>query len=302
MNELVVVTGATGNVGGKLIAQLLAQGRSVRAAVPDAASAELLDSVDAVRFDFDDATTWAAAFDGATAVFLVRPPAIADVKRRMGGAIAAAAATGAHIVTLSVLGAGSNPLVPHHKMEKLVTRSGAPFTHLRPGFFMQNLSTTYRTAIRDHGEIFVPAGRGRTSFIDIRDIAEAAARVLGKAQHFGRSYTLTGGEALTYHDVARVLSRVLGRTVRYAAPTPRAFRTQLLAEGLPADYVRVLASIYFVARWHLAGRITRDTAALLGRAPISFERFAHDHAHLWQHTSSSTNQRPPVAAPAGGHS
>jgi uncharacterized protein YbjT (DUF2867 family) len=89
------------------------------------------------------------------------------------------------VVVLSVMGAGGNPLLPHHGMEGLVRRAGLRFSMLRPSFFMQNLSTTYRADIRDRGLIEVPAGDGRTSFIDVRDVAEVAARVLGRAEHLG---------------------------------------------------------------------------------------------------------------------
>jgi uncharacterized protein YbjT (DUF2867 family) len=189
-----------------------------------------------------------------------------------------------HVVTLSVIGAGANPVLPHFRMERLVERSGAPYTHLRPSFFMQNLSTTYREAIRDRGELFIPAGDGRTSFVDVRDIAEVAAHVLGVRQHYGQAYTLTGPEALTYCEVAETLSRELGRPIRYAAPSPSAFRQRLREEGASADYARVLSRIYLVARLGLAGRLTPDAERLLGRPPTSLAAFVRDSAASWMST------------------
>lgn len=286
MSGTVLVTGATGNVGREVVAELLRAGRQVRAAVPhpelDAAQERLDGAVEVVRFDFEQPATFARAFDGATGMFLMRPPHIADVKRVMGPVIRFAAAHGSpHTVVLSVLGAGGNPLVPHHAMEKLVRRSGLPFTMLRPSFFMQNLSTQYREDIGVHGEIFVPAGRGRTSFIDVRDIAAVAARVAGRAEHFGQAYTLTGAEALDYFRVAEVLTEVLGRPVRYADPTPREFRARLRAQAVAEDFIEVLRGIYFTARVGLAARVTPETGRLLGRRPISLEQFVRDHRHVW---------------------
>jgi uncharacterized protein YbjT (DUF2867 family) len=297
MNGMVVVTGATGNVGREVVAALLRDGRRVRAAVPLREVAEARarwgDGVEVVAFDFEDPVTYAGALEDAGAIFLMRPPQKSDVRRGMGPMIRYVAEHGApHTVVLSVLGAGANPLVPHHAMERLVRRSGAPFTLLRPSFFMQNLSTTYREDIGVRSEIFVPAGRGRTSFIDVRDIAAVAAAVMGRREHFGRAYTLTGSESLDYFEVADVLTRVLGHPIRYANPTPRQFRERLREQGTPDEFIRVLRGIYFTARVGLAARVTPDTERLLGRPPIALERFAHDHARLW----SAPN--PAAAVPA----
>jgi len=286
MSGVILVTGATGNVGGEVVSELLNAGWRVRAAVPgcelEAAQQRWEGAVEVVRFDFEEHDTFTAAFADVDGMFLMRPPHIADVKRIMAPAIRHAAERGrAHVVVLSVLGAGSNPLVPHHTMEKLVKRSGLPYTLLRPSFFMQNLSTQYRGEIGREGEIHVPAGRGRTSFIDVRDIAAVAARVVGRAEHFGRAYTLTGAQAVDYFEVARIFTDVLGRPVRYTNPTPGAFRVRLREQGVAENFIRVLRGIYFTARIGLAARVTPETEQLLGRPPISLERFVRDHADVW---------------------
>jgi uncharacterized protein YbjT (DUF2867 family) len=292
MGGFVLVTGATGNVGGEVVSELLNAGWRVRAAVPgreiETARQRWGGGVEVVRFDFEEPDTFTEAFTDVDGVFLMRPPHISDVKRIMAPAIRHAAEQGhAHVVVLSVLGAGSNPLVPHHAMEKLVERSGLPYTLLRPSFFMQNLSTQYREEIGRRGQIHVPAGRGRTSFIDVRDIATVTARVMGRAEHFGRAYTLTGAEALDYFEVARVFTEVLGRPVRYANPSPRDFRSRLREQGVAEDFIRVLCGIYFTARIGLAARITPETEQLLGRPPISLERFVRDYAEVWQGVPAS---------------
>jgi uncharacterized protein YbjT (DUF2867 family) len=287
MNGVILVTGATGNVGREVVAELLRAGRSVRVAVParelDAARERWGRAVEVVHFEFEEPTTFATAFDGVDGVFLMRPPHISAVKRIMDPAIRHAAERGGrHVVVLSVLGAGGNPLVPHHAMEKLIKRSGLPYTLLRPSFFMQNLSTQYREDIARRSEIYVPAGRGRTSFVDVRDIAAVVGRVMCQAEHFGHAYTLTGGEAHDYFEVAAILSEVLGRPVRYANPSPRRFRARLREQGTAADFIRVLRGIYLTARLGLAARVTAETELLLGRPPISLERFVRDHAPVWQ--------------------
>ncbi|MEZ0077400.1 hypothetical protein [Planotetraspora sp. GP83] len=92
----------------------------------------------------------------------------------------------------------AQPFVPHHALEKWLRASVLQWTFARSGFFMQNLSTTHAAEIRDEGLIMVPAGRGRTSFLDVRDVADVAALALSQDGHAGRAYTPTGSVALTY--------------------------------------------------------------------------------------------------------
>jgi uncharacterized protein YbjT (DUF2867 family) len=272
---VILVTGATGNVGGE-VWRMLGPARA-RRAVRNPRSPET-----DVRLDFEDAGTFAAALRGIERVFLVRPPSISDMRRTLIPFVDAARAAGVrHVVFLSLAGAERNPVVPHRAVEDHLRRGGPPWTLLRAGFFMQNLSTTHRHEIRDHDEIRVPAGGGRTSLVDARDLASAAVRVLTEAGHEGRAYTLTGAEALTYAEGAAILSEVLGRRVRYARPGLVRFVRQKLREGHPLDYVLVLAAIYTTARLGLAGRVEPDLATLLGRPPTSFRTFAEDHREVW---------------------
>lgn len=294
--KTILVTGATGNVGSALVSDLLGAGHAVRAAVPNAETGAARDrfspEVDVGPFAFEREEYFEDALSGADGLFLMRPPHISAVRQIMAPAIERAAETKPHIVVLSVLGAGSNPLVPHHAMEKLVKRSGAPYTLLRPSFFMQNLSTNYREDIARRGEISVPAGRGRTSFIDVRDIAEIAGRVMLEPAHMGRAYSLTGAEALDYHEVASVFTEVLGRLVRYRNPSPREFARRLAAEGVAPDYAKVLRGIYLTARIGLAARVTADAENLLGRPPRSLEEFVRDHAAIWSDDDAGVDQAP----------
>jgi len=103
-----------------------------------------------------------------------------------------------HVTFLSVQGAERNVLVPHYRIERHLERSGLHHTLLRPAFFMQNLSTTHAADIRERDEIFLPAGRGKTAFIDARDVGAIAARTLTESGHDRMAYELTGREALDY--------------------------------------------------------------------------------------------------------
>lgn len=285
MDGVVAVTGPTGNVGAEVVRHLLAAGAPVRTLSrhPDEARARLGDEAEHVRFVFGDAATYPAALRGVAALHLMRPPQIADVARRIHPTIDAAHAAGVRrIAFLSLQGVERNPVVPHHRIERHLRRSGIPTTYLRPSFFMQNLSTTHLEEIRRDGELFVPAGRGRTSFVDARDVAEVAANVLLQPGHEGCAYELTGREAPNYVEVAEVLTEVLGRRVIYADPTPWAFWRRRRDRGTPAAFVMVMLGLYTVARLGLAGRVTPDLERLLGRPPTTLRDFVVDHADAWQ--------------------
>ncbi len=180
--------------------------------------AALTDAV--VPLDFARADTFDAALAGVSRVLLVRPPELADVDKYFLPFVQAMQRAGvSQVVFLSLQGVESNPVTPHHKIEKLIRQAGLGYTMLRPSFFMQNLSTTHRIEIRDRSEIFVPAGNGRTSFVDVRDLADVAAQALATGQHLNAAYELTGSEALTYTEVAAILTNVLGRTITYRNPS-----------------------------------------------------------------------------------
>jgi len=149
---------------------------------------------------------------------------------------------------------------------------------------MQNLSTTHRAEVRDQSEIFVPAGRGKTSFIDVRDLAEVAAKTLTEPGHTFKAYPLTGAEALGYEDVARHFTEILGRRVVYSNPSILRFIRAKRREGLPLAYILVMVGIYGTCKLGLAGTLTPDTERLLGRPPLTMRQFIADHREAWLKT------------------
>ena len=277
---IALVTGASGNVGREVCAELLRCGVPLRAAALDERDAAAVPGgVPWAPFDFGRPETHAAALEGVDRVFLVRPPHMAEAAA-FDPFIAAMRAAGVRQVAfLSLLGVEKNPVVPHHAIEKRLRSSGLGWTMVRPAFFMQNLTTTHLADLRA-GRIVVPAGGGRTSFIDVRDIGAAAALTLAEDGHVGKAYSVTGGEALTYGECAALLSEAGGRRIVYTRPSGREFARHMAAQGFPPDYVRVMRGIYLVCRLHLAGRITDELPRLLGRPAISFARFARDSAYL----------------------
>lgn len=287
MARTLLITGATGNVGTEIIAELRRRGRAhdVVAAVTnsDNARAQLGNDIGYVRFDFADPSTFGAAFAGVEKLFLMRPPQITDIPRYITPALRAAKEAGVRqVVFLSLSGVESIRVVPHAKVEAALRDIDIPWTMLRPSFFMQNLSTTHRDEIRDDDEIFVPAGNGRTSFIDVRDIGAVGGAALDEDWHTYQAYELTGSEALTYGEVAGILSDVLNRRITYRKPSLMAFFTRWKARGVPTQFILVMSGIYTVARLGFAGRLSDDLPRLLGRNPITMRQYIEDYKTAWE--------------------
>lgn len=279
----ILVTGATGTVGSE-VAKGLSGLAGVRLAVRDVAQARQGADVAAeyVAFDFLNSATFAAAFRGVESLFLVRPPALANVKRDIAPALYAAKSAGVrHVVFVSLQGVERNRATPHFRIEELIRELGFRHTFLRCGFFMQNLSTTHRDEIRDKSEIAVPVGAGKTGFVDVRDIAAVTVRVLTHPATGNTAYTLTGSVALDYTEVAAVLSRVLGRTIRYTNPSVVSFVYKQVASGRPFGFALIMVALYTITRFGNAAQTTADVRELLEREPISFEQFARDYRDCW---------------------
>lgn len=283
MTGSVLVTGATGNVGQAVARHLLEAGVSVVSAVRDPSDPQVLPGTDVRVVDFEDPSGWDTAFAGVDRVFLLRPPPISDVHKYLFPVIDRALECEVkQIVFLSLQGVQFNTATPHHAVEKYLKVRGAPFTFLRPNFFMQNLSTTYRDDIRDLGEISVPAGRARTAFVDTDDIGAVASRVFTESGHLGKAYTLSGEQSLSYYAVAKLLTAELGHEVRYAAPTVAQYVAKLQKDGESADYIDVQKMIYKVVRTNVSAFPNRTIRKITGRPATTFAEFAHRERDVWE--------------------
>lgn len=288
---MILVTGATGNVGGEVLRGLLELGLPVRAAVTDPTRARetLPTNADIMRFDFTDSSTFGLALEGVTRVFLMRPPVMGDPKVFQPFLEALKFINVEQVVFLSLLGAQGNPVVPHRKLELAIEKLELPHVFLRPSFFLQNLSTTHLQDILERNDLFVPAGNGRTSFIDARDIAAVAVRALSVPHIVNGGIDLTGAEALTYSEVAAVFSEVLGRRITYSNPTPPRFGLEMQKRGMKPEFVNVMILIYNTNRFGLAARVTNDVERILGRKPLTVGDFVQDFRHLFTPKSNAAD-------------
>jgi uncharacterized protein YbjT (DUF2867 family) len=277
----VLVTGATGNVGREVVRAARARGLAVRAAARGDASALLGSDVTQVRLDFSDPATFACT-EGVDALFLMRPPAIANVAQTLLPFLDEARRRGVkHVVFLSVAGAEKNRLVPHHAIEQHL-QLGKGWTILRPGFFAQNFGDAYLRDIVEDARVYVPAGRGRAAFVDVRDVADVAASALASpTEHEGRAYTLTGPEAIDFTTAAKELSDAQGRTIRYEPASIAGYALHLRRRGMPWAQVGVQTVLHVGLRFGQAERVDPTLARLLSNAPHALADYFRDARALW---------------------
>ncbi|GHB72594.1 SDR family oxidoreductase [Persicitalea jodogahamensis] len=283
----ILITGATGNVGSDAIKslhdlrlnyKLVAGVRNVEESRAKFADYDL----DFVKFDFTDPATIEAALKQCDVLFLLRPPGLTDVGKYFKPLIDQAVASEVrHIVFLSVQGAPLNRFIPHHKIEKLITESGIPFTFLRPAYFMQNFTTTLREDLVERKQIFLPADNARFTLIDVRDIGAVAAQVLVRPDKYAnKAFDLTSEEPLMFRQMAEKLSRGLGRTINYESPTLWEFFREKRREGYSMGLIVVMAVLHYLPRFQKTPPLSPWVEKITGSAPISFEQFVCDNSEV----------------------
>ena len=273
----ILVTGARGNVGTEVVAACREYGLAVRAA-HHAASAE----ADSVRFDFREPTTWPTALQGCDRVFLLRPPPIGDMQATLIPFIDVAYAAGVqHIVFLSVAGADRRSWVPHRKVELHLEKLGTAWTILRPGFFAQNLADAYRADIVEDHRLYVPAGDGKIAFLDVRDVGAVTAKLFSGDEFRGKALTLTGPAAITFTEVARILTEVLGMSIRYETASVLGYVRHLRRRGLSWTQVIVQTILHTGLRKGDAEVVEPTIQQILGRPPTSVREYVGRAAATW---------------------
>jgi uncharacterized protein YbjT (DUF2867 family) len=285
MSEKILVTGVTGDVGGEVFNRLAGKGFSVTAAARDPAKAESagLSGADIVLLDYDSPETFKPALAGVDRLFVVPPPLNPVWHDQIRPMIDIAAQSGVrHIVNLSQMCAEEIKDLPLRFAEKYIEDSGIAYTHLRPNWFMQTYSGSTLEGAKGQGEICVPAGREKASFIDMRDIAAVAVAALTTQGHMNRAYTLTGPKALDHYEMAKILSRVTGQNVEYMPVSDEDMRATLKSANYADDSIEMVIVLYQFLREGRLEAVSPDVANILGRQPISFEQYAHDYAESWK--------------------
>lgn len=285
MGQAILVTGATGNVGQYVVKYLEKQNEKVIVAGSQLNQMkQRFPLARQVRLDFEDPKTFETALDGVDRVFLMRPPKIGDANVFQPFVDAMTKRSIRLVVFLSLMGVERNPFPPHHKIEKMIETAEIPYVHIRPGFFMQNVTGVHAEEIRQESMVYIPAGNSKVSFIDAEDIGKAIAHVLSEPEmHQNTNYTLTGPEALDYVDIANILTLLTERRITYANPSMMAYRSRYINERkLESAYVNVTIALYFMTRLGTARYVTDDFKRLTGEDPRTFTAFAREHLTAFQ--------------------
>ncbi|MGI5502197.1 NAD(P)H-binding protein [Lentzea sp. CA-135723] len=263
MTEEILVLGATGKTGRRVVQAL------------EAANAVVRKASRATGFDWTDATTWKPFLDGATAAYVIAPedPAAAapfvDLAKTSGLS---------RLVLLSGRGLDQTPpdvFQGMHAAEKAVRSSDLPWTILRANNFNQNFSEQIWQPEIEAGRLSLPVDDTPEPFVDVHDIAEVAALTL-TTDHAGRTYDLTGPEGVTFESAVATIATATGRRIDLVKLTPAAYREALLAQGLPEEVATELNGMFEAMRnGHLATP-TDDIAGLLGRPAKSFDAYVSE--------------------------
>ena len=286
----ILVTGAAGTVGSEVVRQLSAKGQiGIRAAARSANNPTLKDlkSVEIVELDYNKPETLATAFKDVNKLFLLTPFQ-SDMLDLTSNLVNAAKKSGVkYIIKQSVMGVDAEPgITPgrlHRQAEKIIEKSGIPFSFLRPNFFMQNFVNFYSPMIKSQGALYAPAGDGKVSFVDVRDIAAVAVQALiNDNQHKGQSYNITGPEVLSYGQAAETLSRELGKEIKYVNIPDEDARKGMKDMCMDGWSANSMIELFDITRKGYASDISSVVEELIGRKPISFSQFVKDYVQAFR--------------------
>ncbi len=286
MKNTILVTGATGTVGSQVVKQLTAIGADVRSAVRSTSKAAGMNKVSLVEFDLNKPATVQVAFEGIDKVFLATP-LVSNMIELDAMTIEAAKKAGVkHIVRLSVMGADAEQEFPlgnlHRQVEKLIEASGISYTFLRPNSFFQNYITFTGSTIKSQNSFYLPLGDGKVSFVDVRDVAALAAVELTQSDDENKAYEVTGSEAISNHQIASMLSKVLGKPISYISISEDTARQSMKSAGMPEPEIELVLGLYAEQKAGNYSTISPAVEQITGKKPISFEQFANDYTEAFR--------------------
>jgi uncharacterized protein YbjT (DUF2867 family) len=280
---MILVTGATGKTGKELVRLLSERRARFRVLARNAGKAGSMfgTGVEIVAGDLARPETLEPAMRGVERLFLLSSPDPGAPGLQKNALEAAKRAGVSYVVKMSAVDASpSSParfLRIHGEMDEALARSGLSFTALRPHSFMQN-TLGYAATISTQGVFYTPP-QAPVPLVDVRDIAAVACSVLLENGHEGKTYTITGPEALGYGAIGEKTAAAIGKPVRHVELAPEAARAGMLQAGFPEWIVDGLLELSV----HLTEpKVSRVTEQIAGKQPITYDEFARDHAAMFR--------------------
>lgn len=282
----IMITGALGNVGGYVANYAIENNQEVLVGDIDIKQLEEKYSQYAkcVYFDFTDESTYEKALIDVDRVFIMRPPHLGkpeDLKPFIDRLKQIKEIK--MVCFLSLIGIEKNPVPPHYKIEKYIEKANLPYCHIRPSFFMQNISGVHAFEIKHFNSIVIPVKHALTSFIDAQDIGEITAKVLSEPlNHRNKAYSITGVESIDYDKVAKILSEELNRDIQYTNPKPSfAKKYWIEIRKLDKTYATVMGMLYMMTRFGTAKRVTTTYEEIMLKKPQTFREFVKKNLEAW---------------------
>jgi len=284
----ILITGATGTTGKKLVKLLVKGGSNVVAAVRDPIKGQELKDAGAqlVIMDWNRPETVEAAFHGIDRAFILTPIAF-NLAEDSRVAVKAAKTHGVKfILKLSSLGADPDSSVhisrEHGLGENAVKESGIHYTILQPSGFFDNWINYQGQAVKS-GVVYGSSGDGKLAYIAADDICAVAAKILLHPEHhYGKTYVLTGGEALSAYEAVNIIGKYIGREVKYVDVGDENLKRTLIGYNIPEWMADDMVHFEVVKRNNWAAAISPVVKDQLGKNPITFDEWAKTHASAWK--------------------
>lgn len=277
---MILVTGATGNIGTELVKQLLAKKCPVRVITRDEKKVSHLDpAVERVIGDRHDQSVVSQALQGVDKLFLL--PVLFD-KSHEADRLLIEQARPAGVSQIVKISSGAVRIETnaigrvHREKEQFVEHSGIPWTFLRPGGFMSN-TLQWAGTIKSQSKVFNPTGDGKTAPISPYDIAAAAAVALTSSGHEGRAYDLTGPELLSTHDQVNILSKIIGKPIECVDIPIEVAAERAITSGLPEVLVKSLTDLWIQIRKGQGAFHSNEVERLTELPAQTFETWCHEH-------------------------
>ncbi len=281
MKDKILVTGATGNVGGEIVRLL----REIDADFVAATTGDSIEGVETVVLNFADQQSVEAALQGVSTLFMV----LANHPDMIGwgeNVIDAARKCGVkHIVRSAGSLADAGSYMDIRKTiantDNYLKQSGINYTIAAPGFFMQNFINFHAQDYRD-GVLYLPAAEGKVAWTDVRDIAAVNVAVLLEPEKYrNQTLVITGSEVLSYTEAVAVMNTVLGKKTQYIAVTDNDAIKAMTEQQFPEFLIHLMIELNQCIRGGLAEEVTTIIKDVTGKDAITFEQFVRDNKTAW---------------------
>ena len=289
----ILVTGVTGTVGSEVVKQasnytdvhVKAAARSVNRIINLEG-----DRVKTVALDYNKPESMKEALKDVDKLFLLTPDA-PNAHELASNLVNEARTAGVrHIVKQSMIGAdlkaNAEVMRLHRQAEQIIEESGIPYTFLRPNEFMQNFINFHGHSIKNNNAFYLPMESAKVSVVDVRDIAAVAVKALTENgdnnKHNNKIYLIAGPEALSYHQMAELLSNATGKKISYTSISEEEARAAMKEMCMDDWLINALLELYNYFRKEYASQVSSAVEEVTGKKPIPFTQFARDYVEVFR--------------------